>query len=110
MVVCFNCTPEGKAKLDRLLQKGGYQDYAGAISAAIENLLVIEEHVAKSGTVILGDAARPGPGSSIQPPVSPQPTTARAALESPGYVGVFAPFGRVSFTSTPSLAAAPSTE
>ena len=95
MVICFSCAAATKDKLDRLLQNGGYQDYAAIISSAIDNLLVLQEHVTRSGSVILETGSRA---------VLPQNLgTAHAGLDSAAgskapyhstseYSGPFAPF------------------
>ena len=45
MVVCFNCAPETKKELDRLLQLGQHADYGEAISSAVQNALILQEEI-----------------------------------------------------------------
>ena len=45
MIVCFNCSPETKEKLDSLIKSGQYNDYSEAITLAIANLAVLQEEV-----------------------------------------------------------------
>ena len=53
MIICFNCSPETKKALDSLLESGQYEDYGDIISLAIENLLVIQEEILKSGSHVI---------------------------------------------------------
>ena len=54
MVVCFNCAPETKKELDRLVQLGQHADYGEAISSAVQNALILQEEINKSGSIVLG--------------------------------------------------------
>lgn len=73
MVLCFNCSPEVKALLDRLLESGQYRDYGEAIQLAIRNLVTLQGEVEQQGTVILGSTAQDRPArSGVQ---RPQPET-----------------------------------
>lgn len=56
MIVCFRCTAETKAQLDRLLVSGAYQTYEEAIKAAIRNQVLMEQEVAEKGAIIIGDS------------------------------------------------------
>jgi hypothetical protein len=97
MVICFNCTSETKEKLDRLLQKGGYQDYTGAISSAISNQLMLEEQIAQSGAVILHESSPPAPRPE-----------GRGTNDSPSeHQSVFEAFALLTFQTTPTLAVSP---
>lgn len=97
MVVCFNCTLEIKERLDRLIQKGGYQNYTAAISSAITNLLLLEEQIAESGTVILHESSPPVPRHEDR--VTDDPRSDQ--------ISVFTAFARPTFQTTPTLAANP---
>jgi hypothetical protein len=57
MIVCFRCTAETRQDLDRLLASGSYRDYADAISAAVRNLLVMEQEVAENGAIVIDRSA-----------------------------------------------------
>jgi DNA-binding transcriptional ArsR family regulator len=104
MVICFGCTIQLKEKLDQLLLKGGYEDYAAAISAAVDNLLILEQQVARSGSVILGEAppAKPSAPASVPPRVVDGNDS--APPDSSGAPGAMEPFEVVSFASSPMLA------
>ena len=54
MVVCFNCAPETRKELDRLVQLGQHADYGEAISSAVQNALILQEEINKSGSIVLG--------------------------------------------------------
>jgi len=105
MVICFSCDETIKEKLDLLVNKGGYSGYTAAISAAIENQLLLEEHVTKSGKAILLE-------TRTEPPRTPVPAKQAAQESSRSNAdregsGVFAPFGLVEFSSVPTLADMP---
>ncbi len=60
MIICFKCSKETKNVLDRLVQRGGYTDYGQAISTGLVNLLVLQDEVDKSGSIVISDrGARP---------------------------------------------------
>jgi len=56
MMICFNCTAETRAELDRLVALGAYRDYAEAISVAVRNQLLMEKEVAEGGSIVVGNA------------------------------------------------------
>src|SRR2546426_3196553 len=53
MILCFRCTAETKADLDRLLANGAYQNYDEAIAAAIRNQALMEQEVAENGAIVI---------------------------------------------------------
>lgn len=53
VIICFDSTRETKEKLDRLLQTGEYADYGEAISFAVDNALMLQEEVQRSGSVVI---------------------------------------------------------
>jgi hypothetical protein len=109
MVICFNCSSATKQKLDMLVSKGGYSDYTAAISAAIENQLLLEERVAESGSLILRETP---PASSAEQPQQPKVIvpTIDAGTSGPDDSDVFVPFAVMPATLTPTLAEAPKDE
>lgn len=48
MIVSFRCPPRLKEKMEKLIESGSYQDLSSFCTAAIENLLLLEEHVPQS--------------------------------------------------------------
>lgn len=65
MIICFRCTAEAKADLDRLVASGLYRDYDEAIAAAVRNQVLMEQEVGDRGAIIIGEVAvgpsRPAP-------------------------------------------------
>ncbi len=53
MIICFNCNEKVKSIIDTLIQTGQYQDYAGAIQAALENLVLLHEKLDGKSHIIL---------------------------------------------------------
>ena len=74
MIVCFRCTAETRAYLDRLVSTGSYGDYDEAISAAVRNLALIEQEVGERGAIVIGTA----PAQAAAPKESPAPSRAPA--------------------------------
>src|SRR5438445_13155578 len=68
MIVCFRCTAETKAHLDRLLASGAYQSYDEAITTAIRNQVIMEQEVAENGALVIGD---PESATPAAPPLEP---------------------------------------
>jgi hypothetical protein len=67
MILCFRCTAETRDELDKLIKSGAYQDYGGAIEAAVRNLVLMEKEVTEKGAIIIGDSG------DLPPPPSPPP-------------------------------------
>lgn len=63
MVVCFSCSAETKAQLDRLVASGHYQDHSEAIIAAIQNLSVIHSEMKGRASLVIEGSSLPGPSS-----------------------------------------------
>jgi hypothetical protein len=80
MIVCFNCTPETKDELERLLAMGSYRDYGEAIAAAIRNQLLMEQEVAAKGALIIGAAPV---ATASTPPKSEEPAPPKAGPPPP---------------------------
>ncbi|MGI8785479.1 MAG: hypothetical protein ACR2L2_17745 [Acidobacteriota bacterium] len=59
MVICFNCSPTTKRKLDQLLHSGEFTDYSELIATAIENFAVLDEEVRSAGSIIAGTEDAP---------------------------------------------------
>lgn len=53
MVICFNCSPETKRILDRLLAEGEYRDYGEVISVSVANLEVLQQRLAHEGALVI---------------------------------------------------------
>lgn len=53
MIVCFECAPRTKMLLERLVESEQYNDYAEAISSALENLVVLENELSGKGALII---------------------------------------------------------
>ncbi len=53
MIVCFRCTADTKAILDRLVETGSYQNIGDAICAAVTSFALIEEEVATKGAIVI---------------------------------------------------------
>jgi hypothetical protein len=53
MIICFTCLPHTKQQLDELMSKGTYSDYSDLISAAVNNLAVMERTAANGGSVLV---------------------------------------------------------
>jgi hypothetical protein len=53
MVLCFTCTPETKALLDRLVATGHYEDHSQVLAAAIQNLAVIHSELQERTSLII---------------------------------------------------------
>ena len=91
MVVCFSCTPETKAQLDRLVTAGHYADHSQAIAAAIQNLTVIlSELDEKEGASIVIDrdpfstaSGVEGAPSSVMPGQTPVASSSKQTSGSP---------------------------
>lgn len=71
MIMCFRCTAETRDELDQLLALGSYRDYGEAISAAVRNLVLMEQEVTENGAIIIGDDEAPTPHPA--PPVAATP-------------------------------------
>ncbi len=106
MIICFSCSPETKRKLDLLVQKGAYIDYSAAISAAIDNQLILEERVAESGAVVIHDPQNGGASPPVEPPTARRLSVTSNAAEA----GVFLPFSRRASGSPPARAEMPAEE
>ena len=59
MIICFSCSPKTKKQLDHLLTAQQYEDYADAISSAIENLVAIQAELGHRGHVIISEDFTP---------------------------------------------------
>jgi hypothetical protein len=79
MIVCFHCSTETKANLDRLLADGAYQSYDEAIGSAIRNQVLMEQEAAATGAIVIS-------GSTLAParPQQPLPQPDREPKEKPG--------------------------
>jgi hypothetical protein len=55
MIICFQCTPETKEILDKLVNSGQYNDYGDAISMAINNLSVLQNQISKEGILFIDE-------------------------------------------------------
>src|SRR5262245_1515780 len=64
MIICFRCTAETKANLDRLVASGLYCDYDEAISAAVRNQVLMEQEVGDRGAMVIGEAAAASHGQT----------------------------------------------
>lgn len=53
MIICFQCSPETKEALDKLVSSGHYKDYGDAISMAINNLAVLQNQISKEGILFI---------------------------------------------------------
>lgn len=74
MIVCINCKPETKAKMDGLLGKDHYRDYSELIAVAVENLWMMEQEVAEKGALVIGEgSAMPGPHNAAAPATRAKP-------------------------------------
>ncbi len=64
MIICFNCTPETRDELDRLVALGSYRDHSEAIAAAVRNQLLMEQEVGGNGAILIkeiSNASNRGP-------------------------------------------------
>lgn len=52
MIICIQCSPDTKAKMDGLLEKGQYRDYSELVSMAVDSLWVMEQEVSEKGAVV----------------------------------------------------------
>jgi Arc/MetJ-type ribon-helix-helix transcriptional regulator len=48
MIISFRCPPRLQEKIEKLIESGSYQDLSSFCTAAIENLLLLEEHMPQS--------------------------------------------------------------
>ncbi|MFN2453471.1 MAG: hypothetical protein ABR577_04560 [Pyrinomonadaceae bacterium] len=55
MIICFNCSPETKELLDKLLKTSQYTDYAEAISIAVANQAILQEQISKNGSLVIDE-------------------------------------------------------
>lgn len=53
MIICFNCSADTKKALDRLMATGQYEDYSDVISAAVSNMLVLQNAMGSKGSVLM---------------------------------------------------------
>lgn len=81
MVICFNCSPQTKETLERLVATGGYRDSSDVISAAIENLAVIHDAMHDRTAVVVTDDT--GSGTDVQRESASEPKSAIAV--EPGF-------------------------
>ena len=86
MVVCFSCSSEIKAQLDRLVATGHYEDHGQAIIAAIQNLAVIHSEMKERGSLVIdrnhGIAAAEEGDTPVTPQQPATPTVSKAPIES----------------------------
>jgi hypothetical protein len=54
LIICFECPPKIKALLDGLIETEQYEDYAQAITSAIENLSVLQGELTRKGALVIG--------------------------------------------------------
>ncbi len=71
MIVCFDCPPETKAILDRLVRTQGYEDLSRAIVSAVENLDVLSRTIGGGKSLVVES------GGSV---VSQSPNDTKAVL------------------------------
>ena len=58
MIICFNCNDKVKSIIDTLIKTGQYSDYAGAIQAALENLVLLHEQLDGKSHIILDNNSK----------------------------------------------------
>lgn len=68
MVVCFSCTPEMKAQLDRLVATGHYGDHSQVIAAAVQNLIVIHSELKEHTSIVIDCGSLAGAPSDRRAP------------------------------------------
>jgi hypothetical protein len=54
MMICFNCTPDAKDRLDELIKLGSYRDYGEALAAAVRTQVLFEKEVTAKGSIVIG--------------------------------------------------------
>lgn len=85
MVVCFSCTSDIKALLDRLVATGHYEDHGEAIIAAIQNLAVIHSELKERGSLVIdrdrGIAAAEERDTSVTPQQAATPALSKTPTE-----------------------------
>ncbi len=72
MVLCFTCSPQIKRLLDELVSKGTYSDYSDVITAAVNNLAVLDRSMPTGSAVVL-QATSMGALESVDPPSGGEP-------------------------------------
>lgn len=55
MIICFNCDPETKVKMDSLMAKDHYTDYSELIAVAMANLWMLDREVTEKGALVIGE-------------------------------------------------------
>jgi hypothetical protein len=56
VVICFRCSASTKRKLDELLNDAEFNDYSDIITAAIENLSVLQAEIKQKGSIVLSSS------------------------------------------------------
>lgn len=70
MIICINCTPETKARMDGMLGQNRYRDYSELIAIAVDNLWIMEQEVGDKGALVIGESPPPR-SAPAAPAVSP---------------------------------------
>lgn len=84
MIVCINCKPETKAKIDDLLAKNLYRDYSELIATAIDSLWILEQEVAEKGTLVIGEqSALPTELAASPSKETPKPSKTSKSMSAP---------------------------
>ena len=78
MIICINCTPDTKARMDSLLAGDNYSNYSELVAMAVESLWMLEREVSKKGGLVIGEY-------SLRPvPLASSPPAERAKPPNPG--------------------------
>jgi Arc/MetJ-type ribon-helix-helix transcriptional regulator len=59
MIICINCKPETKAKMDSLVNSNEYKDYSELVAIALDSFWMLEHEVAEKGAVVIGQESAP---------------------------------------------------
>src|SRR5688500_14191436 len=101
MVICFPCQPKTKAILDRLVEKGTYSDYADVITAAVDNLAVLERASMGNNSLVFDHGSVPGANRRELVAANSHHGTPNTFTEAANQPIVPEVFGRSDLTSDP---------
>lgn len=80
MIICFNCSPDIKNKMDNMLITGEYGDYSELITVAISNLWLLDQEFAEKNAVVIGEKSQLSSivtTSQLSPAAKANPTTSQ---------------------------------
>jgi Arc/MetJ-type ribon-helix-helix transcriptional regulator len=97
MIISFRCPPQLREKIEKLIQSGLYPDLSSFCTAAIENLLLLEEHIPESkGERVPTKAQKTTPA---KPPKDKATHSVSESAVSPSVVSSEPPAGNLAFPS-----------